>query len=263
MSTELVVINTNEQHALAMGGLGFDGIESLRPTSMILVQPTSDVVGVMPGLFLDKLTGEQFAQLQMVPLAIHPTRAKYMSQIFVKGEKPTCRSRDGVFPITDNADLVAEAPNCKVCPHASWKGYNNKTKTGAKPTCKETYRITFIEKTTGLPYYMNVTGTSIPAVKALKEGIKRHAIMMNKRFETAKESRRLSIFDYVVTVGTEKSKGPYYNFKFLKTDPMRAEEAATFGPMYLELIQRKKQIDEEIDNASMGEVIEADAPEVM
>jgi hypothetical protein len=235
------IVPTDQHTQIQTGGLGLSGLGDLRPTSMLLVQPTTDVEGVLPGLYLDKLSGTTWKTLKLVPLRISHVRDKYPSDKFVKGEKPICKSFDGVYPITNNSDLVPQAPNCSVCPHSSWAGYNNRTKTGIKPSCKEGVSILFIEQESGLPFWINLIGKSVREGKQLKE-----AILRNAKMAKARTKRNVNIFDYVVTMASEKDTGsPAYIAKFRKVDLMTPEEAEMFGPMYMQIVERKNQLEKE------------------
>lgn len=272
MSTEAIVLQ-NENQAIEMGGIGLAGPAALRPELMVLVQPTTDgVQGIPPGVFLDKTTGMQFQKLEMVLFEITEPRAKYPSAKFVRGEKPICRSDNGLVPITDKDDLIPQAPACgrydpktgrfvALCEHASWKNYDNKTKTGQKPTCRSSRKLVFIEKATGAPFKMIIAGTNVKSVDNLRNALNRAALMSNAKNRAVGNDRRMNIFDYVVTLESEKANdGPYYNYKFVKIDPMRKEEAAEYGPLYQALMARREEIEAELDdtNATIeGQIVES------
>lgn len=245
MSNELVVLNNNDNDLIATGGLGLDDSAAIRPTPMVLKQPTTTGLdSVLPGLFVDKLSGVTFKEVKMVPIKMTVVRDKYPSEKYVAGEFATCRSFDGIKPITNRDDLVPEAPNCKGCRHSSWDNYNAKTKTGKKPTCKESFSILFIEETLALPFYIKISGLSVRAAKRLKEAITRNAKIVQ-----ARSGKMPNIFDYVVTMKSVKSSdGAFYNIEFPEVAPMTPEKAQAFGPMYLELVRRKDQIEQEIDS---------------
>lgn len=253
MSTNLATMNDRQNAAIAAGGLGLDGAAALRPTPMVLVQPTTDVQGIMPGVFLDRMTGTQFPELDLVLLSIQTFREKYPSAEFKRGERPICKSRDGVMPILDNPDLIVVNPSgCATCPAASWDGYNYKTKTGPKPTCREKRRLIFIEAATGLPFFMTVQGKAVKTIKLLVESITRNAIMQNKKFEIEaaktgnKNPRKMNLFDYKITLASQRTDA-YFSLVVKSVNPMAQSEAEQFGPMYMELIARKREIEEQIE----------------
>jgi hypothetical protein len=263
MSTnELVHIGSQEEQALmAQGGLGLDSNEPLKPTPIKIKQPTTVAAGVENGKFFDTLTGQTFDSLDMVPIHMFSHRKKYLSDTFKRGDVPICRSRDGIKPITDNPDLQPQAMTCATCPHASWKNYDRKTKKG-KPTCKEFYRIVHLEKESGLPFFIDLTGKAVSTGKMAFSAIKRTAQMLNTKFQRAGNNRRLSIFDFVLrtSVVPAEDGGPYFSFKVNKIDPMSATEAQQFGPLYMELIQRKADLEsmEAQEDVVEGEIIEGD-----
>jgi len=253
MSESLVTINQNQEQAIQVGGLGLRGVESLKPGPMILVQPTTEVEGVSPGLFLDKLSGETWKTIKFVPLSISFPRKKYPSAKFVKGERPICQSYDGLRPVTGNPDLVPQAPNCAVCPHSKW-GKNKSD----RPSCGEKGNLLLIEQDSTLPFYLQVTGKSVTPVKRLQTAIERSAVMTR-----ARNGRIVNIFDYVVTATTKKDQGsPTYIIEFIKVELMKPEDAAAFGPLYAQIMERKDALDaERVADEGAGEVIEGEAAE--
>ncbi len=237
MSTQLVTIQPTNFLALVPAGHEetFDIYKNRRPSIMALVQPTTTApAGVVPGKFWDRKLGDQLDQLEMVIMGITKPRSKYPSATFVRGEKPICKSRDGKTPITDDDRLTPQADACNVCPHASWKGYNNKTKTGKKPTCKDSRRIYFVDRVQGLPYLINVNGTGIKTVDQLQDTVETAAIKLNRQLKMQGKDRKLRGEDFVVTIIAERAKdGPYYDFKPIKVQPMSEEEAAEYKAIKL------------------------------
>jgi hypothetical protein len=225
------------------GGLGLDGTSAIRPVPMTLKQPTTEgLEDVKVGQFADKLSGVVWNQVRLVPLSIKRIRDKYPSAKFVKGEHPICRSMDGVLPVLNNKDLIPQAPTCKVCSHSSWDGYDYKTKTGDKPTCKESILIVFIEIETQLPFYIKIVGMSVKDAKRLKEAIERNAQISAAR---NKDKKKPNLFDYVVDMTAVKGDGPYYDVKFPRVSLMKPEDAAQFGPMYEAIVLRSQQAQQE------------------
>lgn len=225
------------------GGAGLDGGSAIRPVPMGLKQPTTEgFEDVKTGEFFDKLSGITWKTVRLVPLKITAIRDKYPSDKFVKGEFPICRSSNGVVPITTREDLIPQAPNCKVCRHSSWDGYNNKTKTGTKPTCKESFLIIFLELETSLPFYIKIVGLSVKEAKKLKEAIERNAQIAAARDA---EKKKPNLYDYVVDMTSQKGDGPYFDVKFPRVALMRPEDRGKFGPIYAELINRANQAKQE------------------
>lgn len=255
MSTQsLAVIDQNQEQAIQVGGLGLRGVESLKPGPMVLVQPTTEVEGILPGLFLDKLSGTTWKTLKLVPLRIRfPRKGLYPSAPrFVKGERPLCKSYDGIRPVTNNPDLTPQAPSCKACPQGQWKKAGGRN---IKPLCPENAEILFIEQETGLAFYITLTGFSVPPMHRLETAIERTAAM-----QKARTKRGVNIFDFVVTMTSEKDDGsPAYMVKFLKVELMKPEDSAAFGPLYMQLMQRKTEIEtEQAADEGAGQVIDGD-----
>lgn len=247
MSTALATVDNGS----LSGGIGLQPQGQMKPTYIILRQPTHEGLENVPiGRFVHRDTGNVWKELKIVLLNIQLKRAKMPSAKYVQGERPLCKSANGLVPITDNADLVPQAANCNNCEHSTWKYYDKASKTGA-PSCRKSYELLFIEQETGEGFKLVANGRSTKPVEALHSTITQSA-----RMYAAKNKVDLpNLFDFVVTMDAVKMDGsPAYMLRFPQVQLMSKEQAADFGPLHEALVKRAaNQVEPEVeDDAEFG-----------
>jgi len=219
-------------------GTGLEGFE-IKPAPLELVQYTTQDTEATPGKFRDKLTGQHFDTIQVVPLSIYTTRVLFPPGADF-GADPLCRSNNGIVPTQDAA--VPQSDKCATCPQGPkmWARYKE---TGQKPNCQEKARLVFVLRDTGLPYVMTVGGVSLKSIKNLKTAIARDAAA-----EQAKGTPR-SLFDYTFELRVQGpivgKKGKYFVLTY--GNLRKVASPGEFGPLYEKYILRQRAQDEAVE----------------
>lgn len=223
MSTDLVNVTSAAGTALApTESYGLEGF-TLKPAILKLVQNTTTDEGAVKGKLFDTLSKANFDRMQVVPLSIKLTRVLFPPNGDL-GAEPLCRSNDGIVPSPD-----AQVPQCEKCANCDMgpKAWGKFKSTGKKPDCQEKYRLLFIDRESGLPYFISIGGKSITQLKKLKDAIYRDVLSCKMK----KEFR--SLYDYtfeLVPLMVTGKRGNYYELTF--TNLKKIAEPGEFGPMY-------------------------------
>lgn len=239
MSENALVQLTPQPTAIQQGGLGLEGFQ-IKPANMKLVQRTTTGEGVIPGKLLDDLSGAHFDSVQVVPLAIKLGRVLFPPDGEL-GAEPICRSDDGIVPSPNAA--VPQSPKCGTCDRGPkmWANYKN---SGKKPDCQEKYRLLFVLRDTGLPYFLTVSGKSITNLKKLKDAIFRDVISARAK------GQNLSLFDYTFEIKPtfiQGKKGAYYVLNFQNL--AKIANPGEFGTHFAEFVMRQKAHEAEATEA--------------
>jgi hypothetical protein len=281
MSEALVTINPNPNAAMVMAPVGFENMGAIKVASMMLCQLQTRVEGAQAGQFRDGLTGEHFAQIRVVPLAVAKGRVLFPPGNNFDAE-PICRSSDGVTPDSRIQNPVSQA--CKGCSKSSWTNYNRALRTGA-PECKEKWRMLFIDRDQGLPYFISIGGMSIKPLREILQGIQRKALAAAQKKQQLATKLKLatddavkatiqadmamladSIFDYGFTmkpVRVSGSNGVYYVISITEPVYLSVDVREELGPLYkqmyndLVLQRRAESVQEETEAAVEAEFEQA------
>lgn len=260
MSNEALV-KTQQNTALVPSDGFLEGLEDvqLKPSTMILVQNTTNIEGVdtegKAGKFLVKSSGQTFDELRVVPLAFRRTRVLWTPGAEF-GADPLCRSNDGITP-----SPFVENPQheqCKGCPRANWDIYWKSGKK-QKPDCQEKVQFLFLERETQLPYQISVSGKGIKPFMEMMGEIKRIAISRAK----ATPSELLNIYDFSFTVKSVKvknAKGVFFVLNF--SDLKKVQNIGEFSPLFQQFVKARKQEEAELDQEiqrddAAGDLVEA------
>jgi hypothetical protein len=234
--------------AIQQYGQGLEGF-SLKPAVMKLVQRTTTDEGAVPGKMFDTLSKNNFDAVTVVPLSIRMGRVLFPPGGEL-GAEPLCRSDDGVVP-SPNA-TSPQSPTCATCDHGPkmWARFKS---TGVKPDCQDKYRLMFVLRDSGLPYYMTVSGKSITNLKSLKDAIYRDVISEKMKGNV------LSIYDYsfdVKPVFIQGKKGSYYVLSFVNL--RKVANPGEFGSMFQEFVVRQRALDSEevVSEVVNGEIVD-------
>ncbi len=250
MSQDLVNINPAGSTALAIPvSEGLEGF-SLKPAIMKLVQNTTTDEGAVKGKLFDTLSKSNYDGMQVVPLSIRLTRVLFPPNGDL-GAEPLCRSNDGIVPSPD-----AQVPQCEKCANCDmgpkvWKNFKS---TGKKPDCQEKYRMLFIDRESGLPYFITIGGKSITRLKALKDAIYRDVLSCKMKHEIR------SVYDYTFElkpIPVTGKRGNYYELSFVNLK--KISTPGEFGPLYEQFVKRYKA-DEVVDEATEAVDTEFEAP---
>jgi hypothetical protein len=277
MSKELVVLNQNENAELTQaqildqvkednGNWGDEDEVSLPGFISMKQALTEGQDHLANGTFFNKASGQSWDKIDMVILSMHKTRQwKPSSPKFVQDEKALCRSNDGKTAVTDDDRLIVQTPKslnpvtgeveylCKNCPKQSWAGYDKVQKSGQKPVCDKGFFFLFLDAETNLPYIYNASGQGVDPSEQVYEAIRARAKVVK-----AKTGRMPNTYDFVVSMGSEKGNKAFKP-KFTTVKQLNKEDAAKFGPLYLQFVTSRKNANV-IEEPSEGQttVYEAD-----
>lgn len=239
--------------ALTVAGEGLEDFY-LKPAQLKLVQNTTTDEGAVKGKLFDTLSKSNYESMQVVPLAIRMGRVLFPPGGEL-GAEPLCRSNDGVVPAPDAQ--APQSPKCATCDFGP-KNWANYRTTGKKPDCQEKAKMLFIDRESGLPYWITIGGKSISQLKALKAAIFREAIKLKNKGEP------VGIYDFTFLmkpIMVQGRKGSYYELVF--TELRRIQNVGEFGPMYETYVKRvqaeqpevaDEAVDQEFDSATNVEV---------
>lgn len=248
----------NDQTALAaydptMAALGLAEGEPLKPSNLRLLQPieTAEAEGLIAGRFLDEQSNMQFKSMQVAVLMLGNTRVCYPPGS-ERGEKPLCRSYDGIFPvIQDGLQRQDGGKGCAKCPMSQWKKIGGKS---IKPPCMEVIRCMFAEVDTEFVYRLNAKRSNVPPVRELRQTIAKSVKYAQQKGVV------VPYYGLVYELGAVKltgKKGTYFNLKFTPTGnlldvnqfPDGKEKLDRFAQMATYFLTRGKDaaVEEEAD----------------
>jgi hypothetical protein len=274
MAEELVVLGQTD---IQKGGLGLNSrIFSVSPSTIEIVQKMTHQESAIPGKLRVTDTNQHYDEMQVV-LLVEPMeqRAYFEGQDYSKDSK-ICFSLDNVEP-HDKAK-IPQAVKCgyrdasgrfvPTCPRASWDKYREAKKQGISdlrpylPKCREYWHCVLADRVTQLPYYLNVKGKSI---EPFKKGMGNVAKMIHLMRATAENDNKLlmesnaevkaavdagqwhpllktmpNIFDVSFKICcVPQEKGTYWTLGFKDIAPLKQEDRAKFGALFLEFANRK------------------------
>lgn len=197
---------------------------------MELVQRTSQVEGAIPGKLRDKESNEHFEELEIIPLRFATSRVLFPPGGDLTAD-PLCRSNDGIRPVLNV--LQPQANECGNCSRGSWDDYGSN---GRIPDCKEKMTLLFIDRNSGLPYYITVGGKSLAPMKKLKKILNKYGFMARSKGEN------IGIYDFATKIRPIAVKGPKGSYYILMFEPpvrVREADLGKYGPIYQQLVQRR------------------------
>jgi hypothetical protein len=162
----------------------------MQPTSLEVTQGK-----VKPGTFYNQVTGESVARLPAVLLAKNEQRVMWEKQ-FKRGDKPICRSVDGIRAAGD------PRKECAKCPFGKWE---NIAEGSNKPQCNMAYgwlALSQLDTSRNMPFRLVIPGASVK---------------YTKDFFTSIAPRQLAPFAYKIVLFTEfeqNDKGAFYVVKY-------------------------------------------------
>jgi len=252
--SELVKVETNLP---AVGGMGVNfgnKLFQLKPTTLVINQGQTQAEGAVPGKLRIIETGDQFDELTVV-LLMEPDEARswYIGE---KGklkripENLMCFSRDMVKP--DPRSKMPQAITCESCKKHAW---NNNVTPAMPPECDPYYFCLFVDTETQLPMKMFVTGIHKKPFESAMQQLSRTIRLMQARGENP------NLFDisFKISSSKYKNKDGQVNHQ-LKVDPksfhkLTAEESEAFGPIYLNYVNRKGDVADDVPEVKANEKI--------
>jgi len=219
-----VAVQNNQSIANPISGL--DGLEDIDASDLIIprlqiVQPTSQM-GATAGTIYNVATGEEFKELEIVFLAVHKSRVRWLinddGTVNLK-EPPVCRSNDS------RNGQGNPGGDCSVCPYAMWNG-------SSKPECNLKYNFLGIVMETRQPFLMSVGGASFKQAK----------LLINKCVRTKKP-----LYNYIIKLVPELvigGKGKYYIYILNTVREATVEEIEEFS-VYKQDFTSKAKVQED------------------
>lgn len=242
MSSALTVLNNNVN--IQEGGLGVDlssRLFELKPATLTIVQPNSQVEGGVKGHLRITETGDQFAEMWATLLVMPREQRQYyignVGELNRNPENLMCFSSDMVVP--HPKAKVPQAINCANCQRASWDAWreykeaNGSTNKNLIPPCDAHYVALFIDNQYKLPLRMYIRSKAKEPFEFGMNNLAR-VISMAKA-----EGKNPNIFDVkfrmstkLITTGKFQSYVPIFDKFTFVTDAEREQ----FGAMYLQYI---------------------------
>lgn len=252
MSTQLVVLGQTD---IQKGGLGLmSKAFQVKPSTIELVQKMSRAEGAVPGKLRITDTNQHFDEMQVVMLFEPVEQRAYFEGNEYSKDSKLCFSLDNVEP--HEKAKVIQAAKCSACPKASWEKYRQTKDRADIPKCKEYWHLVLADRVTKLPYYLNVRGTSIaPFLKAM--GVVAKMIHLMRA-----SGQNPNVFDISFKIyPVAQEKGTYYTLGFKDIAPLKMEDRAEFGALFLDFANRKanSQIAQEEEEAAVATAATVDA----
>jgi hypothetical protein len=266
MSEALTVI---QQTAIqpAQGGQGVDfsnPLFNLKPATLSIVQPNSQVDGGIKGSLRIANTGDQYKEMWCT-LLVMPTQKRdyYIGNPGELNRTPDnlmCFSTDMVNP--SPKAKVPQAINCANCPRADWGPWreykeknNGQTNKALIPQCDAHYVALFIDTNYKLPLKMYIRSKAKETFEFGMENLAR-TLYIGKA-----EGKNPNIYDVKFKLSTKMIQiGKYQTYVPVFSDftYITEEEKASFGAVYQSyLISKQKPTQEE---EAAKEQAQSDAP---
>jgi hypothetical protein len=227
--------------AIQQGGMGLDfgsKLFQLKPATININQPNTQVQGAIPGKLRISETGDQYDEMFVTLLDMPQERRDYHvgeGELFRQPENLMCFSRDMIRP-HQNAK-VPQALKCEGCPKASWDKWRQDKRKENIPPCDVFYYALFIDTVYKLPLQMYIRSKSRKPFEAGMQNLARTFKLMQSQGQTPNICDiRFRLSTTKITTGKLASYVPCLSdFK-----ASSAEERAAFGEIYLEFANRRK-----------------------
>jgi hypothetical protein len=244
---------TSELTTIQTGGQGVDftnPLFRLKPVTIAINQPNTQVDGAIKGKLRITETGQQFDEM-LVTLLKMPViqRQYYTGGTGTMNRTPdnlVCFSRDNIRP--DETAKVPQAMLCSNCKNASWDRYNETKVSEDKPACDAFYYAMFIDTVYNIPMRMFVRSLSKKSFEAGMSELSRTLYMMQS------QGMKPNVYDVAFKLSTKKvlTRGlPSYVVNLSDFQVITPEQQAKFGAIYLQFLNRVEDTE--------ADVIEADA----
>jgi len=258
MSTELTVLNNTT--AIQQGGLGVDfgnKLFALKPATLSIVQPNSQVEGAVKGNLRINETGDQYEEMWATLLMMPSEQRQYHignpGELNRTPENLMCFSTDLVVPHAKAR--IPQAVTCASCPRADWGPWreykeknNGQTNKLLIPPCDAHYMALLMDTQYKLPLKMYIRSKGKEPFEAGMNNVARVIAMMKA------EGKNPNIFDVKFKIRTKQIQtGKFISYVPTFTDPtpITDEEREQFGAVYLQFINQraKKEQDDAIAEA--------------
>jgi hypothetical protein len=252
VSDKLTVVNNPvpQEIVVAKRVSSLSRLFTLKPASLELVSKATRQEGATPGTFRVTSTNEAFKDMRVV-MIFEPIEQR---EWYRKGEY----SKDAkqCFSL-DNAQPHKNAKNppalyCSVCPmgDSNWdkwreakrKGLTGDALTALLPPCRKYWHLFIADRSTKMPYYLNVKGTSVHPFESAMQNVARLFQMIIANLKAEKKPLPDTIGDIIwkisFTMFSELKNGTWQmGFKDFKV--MTPEDAAEFGQILADINARR------------------------
>lgn len=251
MSSELVVLGQENTTPAVVnqGGLGIDfsnPLFQLKPGTININQPNTQVDGAIKGHFRISETGDQYEEMQ-VALLLMPVeqRSFYIGEAGSMNRSPDnlmCFSRDMLSP-----DIKAKQPQalrCGNCPKQDWEKWRQDKRKENIPPCDAYYYALMIDTKFKMPLQMYIRSKSKDAFKAGMQNLAREFAKMKS------QNLNPNIFDIRFTMKTKKITTGSFQSYILDLSAFKGiteDEREQFGEIYQQFAKRNRPVDEVAD----------------
>lgn len=215
----------------------------LKPATININQPNTQVEGAIAGKLRISETGDQFEEMFVTLLAMPQERRDYYTgepgQLNRSADNLMCFSRDMIRP--HEKAKVPQAVKCDGCPKASWEKWRQTKKKEDIPPCDAYYYALFIDTVYKLPLQMYIRSKAKQPFEAgMQELARKFKLMQSQGLNPNIFDLRFRLSVKKITTGKLVSYVPFLSdFK-----AFTEEERAEFGDIYLEFTNRgRKQAD--------------------
>jgi hypothetical protein len=269
MGTELTVINNT---AIQQGGLGINQkskyLTNVKPATVTIVQPNSQVDGAVKGHLYIKDLGQSFPELRCTLLDMpSESRAFYLGQPGELNRSPEnlmCFSNDLIQP--SPKAKVPQSIKCANCSKADWgpwrefKEQNGVSNKSLIPPCEAQILAYMIDTQLKMPLRMYVRSTSKDSFDSGMEQIGRMILMKQAAGENP------NVFDISFKLTTKLiQRGKYQSYVPVLTDAkfITPEEREKFGAVYMQYrsvkeVEETQETNEVATNSIDNSVVEVE-----
>lgn len=247
MSTELVQLSAEEQ---MMAAFGLDA-GSIKPSALEIVALNQAEKNKPAGSLYDPQTKEVFEKMALIVIKIQNGKVLFASEEL--GQKPLCRSNDGLTPEPSTANapyLVPQAKQCAKCPMNQWKVIGGKK---IRPQCSDTRTLLVMDTTTSIPYRLKLKRSAVPEINNFKSALVKKVTTARSQGQNVSPLHfQAELETILVTKGGYKYYVPNFG-EIHRTDPQATINAfqifQKWGGLVLEE-EETDEVDKAIDNAT-------------
>lgn len=230
------------------GGLFSSRLFKLKPGNLQLVSSMTQQEGAIPGKIRIIETNQHFAEIQVVILAEpqEPKPRAYRAKGVFSKEGLLCFSTDGIKP-SDHTKFP-QADNCAACKQSSWSPWRANKVADNLPPCKDYWRVLLVERTTKLPYWINIGGKNDKPFKEACQNIARTIGLIQAEIEQQNRSGATprpnpEIYDVSFTMFVKKD-GAHFVLGFKDFAPLALEARGAFGAIFQDFAKRRAEYDQ-------------------
>lgn len=206
-NTELSIINNTQVAPVRTGGMGISAnlFAKLKPATLSINQPNTQVDGAIKGHLRINETGQQFDKMRLT-LLVEPTKQRQYyigekGQLNRQPENLMCFSTDCSRPHPKAKD--PQALKCFGCQQSDWTAYREDPRPKAQkrdliPNCDEFFKAMFIDTHLKMPLQSYFRGTSKQEFDRGLENLVRHLAIMSAN------GKDPNIFDVSFTLTTKR-----------------------------------------------------------